>query len=180
MPGNYWEQFANLRLLLSYLICQPGKKLLFMGGELGQWNEWNAKEELHWHLLQYPIHGSVQQLTKDLNQLYLKHPPFWERDADFSGFEWVDFSDEDNSVISYRRKGTTDYELLCVHNFTPQYFERYRLSIGGVKKAEELLNTDDEKYGGSNKKNSSFEIAENALTLQLSPLATSIIKISFQ
>lgn len=179
MPGDYWQQFANLRLLLSYQICQPGKKLLFMGGEFGQWNEWNAKEELHWHLLQYPIHSGIRTLVKALNHLYLDHPPFWERDSDFAGFEWVDFSDEDNSVVSYRRKASTDYEILCVHNFTSNHHAHYSLPLAGLKKASELLNTDDVAYGGSNKKNSSLAITNETLSLQLSPLATSIIKIHF-
>ncbi len=177
MPGDYWQQFANLRLLLSYQICQPGKKLLFMGGEFGQWNEWNAKEELHWHLLQYPIHGGIKALVKELNRLYLDHPPFWEREQDFSGFEWVDFSDEANSVVSYRRKGFTDYEILCIHNFTPTHHAHYSLPLTNFKQATEILNTDDERFGGSNKKNRSLAITKERLSLQLAPLATSIIKI---
>ena len=179
MPGDYWQQFANLRLLLSYQICQPGKKLLFMGCEFGQWNEWNAKEQLHWDLLQYPIHGGIQTLVRELNKLYLNHPPLWEKDRGFAGFEWVDFSDNANSVISYRRKGSADYEILCIHNFTPNHHPYYNLPLAGLREAVEILNTDDERFGGSNKKNSQLDISKDSLSLQLSPLATSIIQIRY-
>lgn len=179
MPGDYWQQFANLRLLLSYQMCQPGKKLLFMGGEFGQWNEWNAKEELHWHLLQYPIHGGIRNMVKEINHIYLSHPPLWEQDFDFSGFEWIDFSDEDQSVISYRRKGNVDYELLCIHNFTPNHHKSYSLPIANLQEATEIFNSDDERFGGSNQKNLSLQIQAELLFLQLSPLSTSIIKIRY-
>ncbi len=178
MPGDYWQKFANLRLLLSYMICQPGKKMLFMGGELGQFSEWNVKEELHWHLLQYPSHQGIKDLTRDLNHFYLNHSQLWEHDSDFSGFEWVDFSDSDHSIISYRRKGSGPEQLLCVHNFTPVCHERYSLPLRGFSEAEELFNTDESEYGGSGKSAGPLEISPESLILTLPPLSTLIIQIN--
>jgi 1,4-alpha-glucan branching enzyme len=186
MPGDYWQKFANLRLLITYMMCQPGKKMLFMGGELGQFSEWWVKEEIHWHLLQYPSHKGIQTLVKAINHFYLNHPPLWERDFDFTGFEWVDFSDVDNSVISYRRKGTTPYELLCVHNFTPTYQSLYHVRLPNVLSVNEIFNSDDAVFGGSGKKNEKVEICrteEGSVTgvnIQLAPLATMIFEIKYQ
>lgn len=186
MPGDYWQKFANLRLLLTYMICQPGKKMLFMGGELGQFSEWWSKEEIHWHLLQYPSHQGIKNLVKEINHFYLNHPPLWERDFDFTGFEWVNFSDVDNSVISYRRKGSTEYELLCVHNFTPAYHESYFLSLPNITSIKEVFNSDEEHFGGSNKKNTDIDLSRDesgnvsGINLKLAPLATMIFQISFQ
>ncbi len=184
-PGDLWQRFANLRLLLSYLITQPGKKMLFMGGELGQWNEWWCQEEIHWHLLQYPNHQKIQNLVRDINRFYLSQPPLWQRDFDYSGFEWVDFSDTENSVLAYRRKGDAPYELLCVHHFTPNFFPDYQLNLPGVKSIRELFNSDDVAYGGSGKTNPSVEIVENergegaSIRFTLAPLATMIFEIRY-
>lgn len=180
MPGDLWQKFANLRLLISYMMCQPGKKMLFMGGEIGQWNEWYCKEEVHWFLLQYPMtHQGVQKMVKEINRFYLDHSPLWEKDFDYNGFEWVNFSDVNNSVISYRRKGSENYELLCVHNFTPGFFEKYFLPLSGFKKVREIFNTDDEIYGGSGKKNASVTILPKGIEIILPPLATLIFDLSF-
>lgn len=182
MPGDIWQKFANLRLLLSYMICQPGKKLLFMGGEIGQWNEWNCKGEIEWFLLQFPTHQGVHQMLKEINHLYLKNSCLWERDFDYTGFEWVDFSDVQNSVISYLRKGTND-RVLCIHNFTPTYFPEYSVHLSGFKKIEEIFNSDDQHYGGSGKVNTNPRIDRHegvavGATFQLSPLATQIFRLS--
>lgn len=185
MPGDYWQKFANLRLLISYMICQPGKKMLFMGGEFGQFSEWWVKEEIHWHLLQYPSHSGLQRMVKEINHFYLNNPPLWMNDFDFGGFEWVDFSDVDNSVIAYRRKGGADYELFCVHNFTPTYHPQYFFRLPGVKSIKEIFNTDEEQYGGSNKRNAEIEIVRDGegnatgVNLQLAPLATLIFRIVY-
>lgn len=182
MPGDLWQKFANLRLLLSYMMCQPGKKMLFMGGEIGQWNEWYCKSSLEWFLLDFDTHKGVQLMVKELNHLYLRHGCMWERDFDYTGFEWVDFSDTRNSVISYLRKGSLD-RFLCVHNFIPTYHAEYNIRLPGVKVAEEIFNSDDQKYGGSGKLNRHPEILYNekgeslALKIQMAPLATMIFKI---
>jgi 1,4-alpha-glucan branching enzyme len=184
MPGDMWQQFANMRLLYSYMICQPGKKLLFMGGEIGQWNEWNCKGEIEWTLLTFPTHHSLQTMIKDLNHFYLTHSILWERDFDHTGFEWVDFGDRQNCVISYYRKGR-DGLLLCVHNFTPNYHGNYFIPAAGIKGLRELFNSDAEKYGGSGKVNAHPRINHDSLgvpvgiEIQLSPLATMIFEVGF-
>lgn len=182
MPGDMWQQFANLRLLYSYMICQPGKKLLFMGGELGQWNEWNCKAELEWFLLQFPTHAGIKRLVRDLNLFYIYHPCLWENDNHHSTFEWVNFDDRQNSVICYIRQGPSG-RLLCVHNFTPIYHNEYVINLRGLQHAEEVFNTDSEIYGGSSKhcKYPSLLRDENgsvcALKIELAPLATMIFSI---
>lgn len=183
MPGDMWQQFANLRLLLSYMMCQPGKKLLFMGSEIGQWNEWNCKSELEWFLLGFPTHHGIQAVVKDLNYMYQAHPALWEVDFHYDTFQWVDFSDMQNSVIAYLRKSPQE-QLLCVHNFTPQYYDPYVLHFGSFQHVEEIFNSDHEKYGGSGKLNSHPEVVHDAsgvvmgLRIALSPLATMIFKVS--
>lgn len=179
MPGDYWQQMANLRLLISYMICQPGKKMLFMGGEFGQWDEWWCNEEIHWHLLQYPSHDGIRRMVKEINHFYLKHSPLWERDFEYTGFEWVDFSDLENCAISYRRKSSSDYELLCLHNFTPTFHPTYFLKVPHLKTIKELFNSDEEKYGGSGKANLPIILQEGGVTLSLAPLATQIFEIRF-
>lgn len=184
MPGDMWQQFANMRLLYSYMICQPGKKLLFMGGEIGQWNEWNCKREIEWFLLQYPFHSGLQTMVKDINHFYLNHSSFWEKDFDHTGFEWVDFGDRQNSVISYLRKGSNGI-FLCVHNFTPTYHGDYHINLHNLSHIQEVFNTDAEKYGGSGKSNTQPWIHRDhnglahGLTVQLAPLATMIFKVAF-
>lgn len=182
MPGDLWQKFANLRLLLSYMMCQPGKKLLFMGGEIGQWNEWNCTGEIEWFLLQHTTHAGVQTMVKELNRLYLDNSCLWEHDFDHTGFEWIDFSDVNNSVISYLRKGLEKF--LCVHNFTPIHYPQYSLHIEGITGAEEVFNSDAEKYGGSGKVNPSIRIERepsgnsSGISFQLSPLATMIFRLT--
>ena len=184
MPGDMWQQFANMRLLYSYMICQPGKKLLFMRGEIGQWNEWNPIKEIEWDLLKYPIHNSLQTMIKDLNHFYLQSSSLWEKDFTHIGFEWVDFSDRENSVICYLRKGSQGI-LLCVHNFTPAYHSDYIIHLRNLASAAEVFNTDASKYGGSGKENSFPQIIKDhfgnaaGLKIQLAPLATMIFKVAF-
>ncbi|NMR86229.1 1,4-alpha-glucan branching enzyme, partial [Vibrio parahaemolyticus] len=104
MPGDDWQKFANLRALLGYQWLHPGKKLLFMGGELGQWREWNHESSIDWHLLEYPNHEGIRRWVRDLNRLLSSEPALYERDFENTGFEWVDFSDWESSVISFLRK----------------------------------------------------------------------------
>lgn len=185
MPGDMWQQFANLRLLISYMICQPGKKLLFMGGEIGQWNEWSSTGQIEWFLLQYPLHHGLQTMVQEINHFYLNHSSLWERDFDPSGFEWVDFNDRGNSVISYLRKSSQGI-LLCIHNFSPNYYSDYNIPLKNLSSAQEVFNTDDEKFGGSGKKNLHTEILydyhrnPSSLKIQLSPLSTMIFRVAFR
>jgi len=150
MPGDDWQKFANLRLLLGYMYAQPGKKLLFMGGELGQWREWQHDESLDWHLLQYQRHTELQRWVKDLNQLYKSEPALHEFDCAPTGFEWIDCTDTDHSVISFIRKGkSTGSIVLAVCNFTPVPRLNYRVGVLRRSFWRELLNSDAKEYGGS-------------------------------
>lgn len=184
MPGDMWQQFSNLRLLLSYMMCQPGKKLLFMGGEIGQWNEWSSTREIEWFLLKYPSHHDLQTMVRDINHFYLENRSLWERDFDHTGFEWIDFSDRHNSVVSYLRKSSEGI-LLCVHNFTPNYFPEYIVRQKNVSSVVEVFNSDHIKYGGSGKLNLHPQILcdeqgyASSLKIQLAPLATMIFRVTF-
>lgn len=151
MPGDVWQKFANLRLLFGYMFAHPGKKLIFMGGEFGQWNEWYHETSLDWHLLENPLHRGVQKWVKDLNYLYRTEPALYELDFEPDGFEWIDFSDSLQSVISFLRKGRNPNDLiLVVCNFTP--VPRFNYKIGVPKQGywKEILNSDSALYGGSN------------------------------
>jgi len=184
MPGDMWQKFANLRLLLSYQMCQPGKNLIFMGAEIGQWNEWYCKSEVEWMLLDYPTHKGVQTCVKELNHRYLQEPALWADDFSYHGFEWVDFRDEKNSVISYLRKGQGQ-TLLCVHNFTPSFHHDYVIHARGVRQVEEIFNSDESRYGGSGKTNLATKILHDnhqtpyALQLSLAPLSTMIYRLQY-
>lgn len=183
MPGDLWQKFANMRLLLSYMMCQPGKKLLFMGGEIGQWNEWYVKGEIEWHLLQFPTHYGLQTMAKEINHLYLQNSCFWERDFDYTGFEWINFADVQNSVICYLRKSSQG-RILCIHNFTPTYHANYNIRLTYFSTIQEIFNSDDEKYGGSGKLNRNVQVHYNhaghpdSITIQLAPLATMIFALT--
>jgi 1,4-alpha-glucan branching enzyme len=150
MPGENWQKFANLRLLLGYLYGHPGKKLMFMGAEFGQWDEWYHERSLDWHLLEYPLHKGVQMWTKDLNQLYRKEPALCELDFRQEGFEWIDFRDWEESVVSFIRKGkSTEDIFLVVCNFTPVPRMNYRVGVPRDGFWREVLNSDAKIYGGS-------------------------------
>jgi 1,4-alpha-glucan branching enzyme len=149
MPGSGLQKLASLRLLMGYLYAHPGKKLLFMGGEIGQWNEWNHEQSVEWHLLQYHSHHGVWQWVRDLNTVYKSEPALYELDFDNRGFEWVDFSDQDSSVISFLRKGMDASEqVLAVFNFTPVARVNYRIGVPQGGFWRELLNSDASDYGG--------------------------------
>lgn len=179
MPGPDWQKFAGVRLLYSYMIGYPGKKLLFMGGELGQWSEWDSGRELEWNLLQYPLHQSLQKMVRDINHLYREKKQLWEKDFSWEGYEWVDFSDADHSVISYLRKAGVQNPLLIVHHFSPETIDHYHLGLKNVKKIVEIFNTDNGIYGGSGKMNGKIDIEEAHISIALSPLATMIFEVEF-
>ena len=185
MPGDIWQKFANLRLLLGYMYGQPGKKLLFMGGEFGQWREWNHDESLEWHLLDYAPHSGLQRWVDNLNHLYRSEPSLYELDFNSAGFEWVDCNDSDQNVISFLRKGrSADDIVLVVCNFTPVTRFNYKVGVprGGFWK--ELLNGDAKEYGGSGHGNLggieatpiSFHGRPYSLDMTLPPLATVFFK----
>ena len=150
MPGDDWQKFANLRLLLGYMYARPGKKLLFMGGEFGQWDEWYHETSLAWHLLEYPSHSGLKRWVSDLNQLYKTEPCLHETDFDPSGFEWIDCNDSQQSTISLLRKGNSNGSyLVAACNFTPIVRNGYRLGVPKEGFWKELLNSDSSLYGGS-------------------------------
>lgn len=185
MPGDDWQKFANLRLLLGYMYTHPGKKLLFMGAEIGQWREWDFLSSVDWHLLQYEPHQKLQRFVRDLNLFYRSQPPLYQLDSSPAGFEWIDFNDTEGSIISYQRYGQdrTD-SLIVVCNFTPVPRFNYRVGVRQPGFYRELLNSDSRYYGGSNLGNSGgLETQEISchgrpfsLSLTLPPLATLILK----
>ncbi len=157
MPGDVWQRFANLRALYGYMWGHPGKKLLFMGGEFGQWREWDYTQSLDWHLFEPPNdahHAQLQQYIHDLNQLYQHEPAFSKLDYDPAGFSWIDFHDTDNSVVSFMRcSKNVDDTLVFVSNFTPVPRHGYRLGVPNPGEYYELINSDATRYGGSGLEN---------------------------
>jgi 1,4-alpha-glucan branching enzyme len=151
MPGDRWQQFANVRAFLGYMFAHPGKKLLFMGCEFAQDREWNHDQSLDWHLLEQAPHAGVQNLVRDLNTLYKNTPTLYELDFEPAGFEWIDHNDAQHSVLSFIRRGTNNSTfVVAVCNFTPSIWSGYRLGVPQLGKYRERLNTDSEHYGGSN------------------------------
>ncbi|MDZ7722368.1 MAG: 1,4-alpha-glucan branching protein GlgB [candidate division KSB1 bacterium] len=184
MPGDDWQKFANLRALYGFMFGHPGKKLLFMGSELAQWREWNEKYSIDWHLLEYDRHRQIQTLLSDLNHLYASEPALYHHDFEKEGFQWIDFQDWENSIISFIRKGSDADKLIFVCNFTPVYREGYRVGAPVNGKYKELLNTDSDIYGGSNKGNfgtvqsqkTPWHGFDHSIAINLPPLATVIFK----
>ena len=187
MPGDDWQKFANLRLLLGYMYAQPGKKLLFMGGEFGQWREWVHDESLEWHLLQYLPHSGLQRWVSDLNRVYRSQPALYQVDFDSAGFEWIDCNDVEHSVISLIRKGRSRNDIIAVVcNFTPMTHFNYRIGVPQPGFWRELLNSDAREYGGSGQGNLGgveaapipFHGRSYSVTITLPPLAAVFFKSS--
>lgn len=186
MPGDEWQKFANLRAYYGFMWGHPGKKLLFMGGEFGQWQEWNFDSGLEWAALDGPYHQGLQNCVRDLNQLLRNEPALHENDFEQDGFEWIDASDTDNSVLSFiRRAKTSDEFVVVVSNFTPVPSKEYRIGVPEAGTYQEIFNSDSLHYSGSNMGNGG-ELATDAITrhghpqslaLVLPPLATIMLKI---
>jgi 1,4-alpha-glucan branching enzyme len=186
MPGDAWQKFANLRLLYAYMWCHPGKKLLFMGSEFGQWQEWNFDESLHWHLLAGESHRGLSRAVADLNGMVRREPALHELDFDGRGFEWIDCHNWQDSVLAFVRRGSASHEILVVCcNFTPVLRQGYRLGVPSAGAYEEIFNSDSAWYGGSNTGNGGgLQSAphpqhgrEHSLTLTLPPLAVVVLKL---
>lgn len=183
MPGDEWQKFANLRALYTYMYTHPGGKLLFMGNEFGQTGEWNFKQSLDWHLLQYPVHKGLQEYVKDLNSVYTKEKSLYENQFKPEGFEWVEANDDDNSIFIYLRKGKEEADVtMTVLNLTPRVFD-YKIGVDEGSNWEVILNSDDEKYGGSGVKaeivdeeDDEWMYRPNAIILKLPPLAGVVLK----
>lgn len=185
MPGDAWQKFANLRLLFTYMFTHPGTKLLFMGGEFGQWDEWHHEGSLHWHLVQQGYHQGVKKLIADLNELYRNEPALYELQFEPDGFEWVDYSDRQNSVIVYQRKADKPEDLLLVVcNFTPLVHHNYRIGAARQGGWKEIFNSDSHRYGGSGVVNNSIIYTQDipchgksySLSITLPPLAAIVLK----
>jgi len=151
MPGDEWRQFANARAFLAYMWAHPGKKLLFMGQEIGQREEWNHNAGVRWELLEFDLHRKLQDLMRELNRLYRASPALYEVDFHYAGFEWVDFHDWESSIIAFLRRAEDprDFLLFCC-NFTPVARHGYEFGVPEEGFYEEILNTDSELFGGSN------------------------------
>ena len=150
MPGDRWQQFANLRALLAWMWAHPGRPLLFMGGEIGQNDEWRHDTSVDWHLLDYPEHAGVQALVRALNDVYRREPALWEQDFDWTGFRWIDPNDADNSVLSFLRfPVSSGRAIACVANLTPVPRPGYRVGLPQPGRWVEILNSDSAKFGGS-------------------------------
>jgi 1,4-alpha-glucan branching enzyme len=179
MAGTDWQKFASLRLLYSYMMCHPGKKLLFMGCEMGPWDEWDALGFLKWDLLEHAPHLGLHTMVKELNHFYLNHKALWQFDFDWRGYEWIDFSDSERSVISYLRKGINS-QLVCIHNFTPETHFEYWIPLKNVRRAKQVFNTDEKRYWGSDQSNLSIVCGAEAFRIVLAPLATMIFEVEFE
>jgi len=185
MPGDEWQKFANLRMFFAWMYGQPGKKLLFMGGEFGQRHEWNHNESLNWHLLELPRHDGLRRLVQHLNYTYKSEPALWEQDDTYEGFEWIDFHDADNSVVSFLRKSSRGDVVVFVVNATPVVRYNYRLGVPHAGFYREVINTDAETYGGSNvgnyggaqSENTAWMAREHSILIHLPPLATVAFKL---
>ncbi len=185
MPGDYWQKFANYRLLLGLMFTHPGKKLLFMGGEFAQMHEWKDKEELDWFLLSYPLHERANRFVRDLLQVYNHHRPLYELDHDPQGFFWIDQRNADQSIYSFVRRGMAPDDLLVVIlNMTPIVHERFELGVPLAGAYEEILNSDKEIYGGSDQYNGlplhsytkQIHQQNQAIALKIAPLAMAILR----
>jgi 1,4-alpha-glucan branching enzyme len=185
VPGDLWQKFANLRLLYGYMWTHPGKKLLFMGGEFGQWREWNYDESLQWDLLQWGSHQGLQKFVRDVNHLMQAESALHEVDFEGSGFEWIDCNNYDESVLMYIRKARDPRDYLVVAaNFTPVPRTMHRIGLPEKTWLREVLNSDSSYYGGSNLGNAMGLHAEDvpwhgrpySASLTLPPLGVVVFK----
>ncbi|MCA6079159.1 1,4-alpha-glucan branching protein GlgB [Fulvivirga sedimenti] len=186
MPGDEWQRFANMRLMLGYMYAHPGTKLLFMGSEFAQTSEWRHDHGLEWHLLQFGFHSGVQNLVRDINKLYQTTKALYERPFEKEGFEWIDYSDTENSVIVFARYGMNPDKdaVLAVCNFTPQLHHEYRVGVSATGEWIEIFNSDDKKYSGTGLTNGSVETTstqshgkDQSVVLKLPPLAIILLKL---
>ena len=186
MHGDEWQRFAGLRTLYGYMHGQPGKKLLFMGGELGEWREWNHDAGLDWDLLRYPLHSGLQRWVADLNRLHRDEPALHQLDFDPRGFDWVDCSDAEQSVLVFLRSGRKGSPVLVACNFTPVPRHNYRIGVRQGGAWIELLNSDSVDYGGSGQGNFGriettpmrYHDLPHSLNLTLPPLSVLFLKPS--
>jgi 1,4-alpha-glucan branching enzyme len=187
MPGDEWQRFANLRLLYGYMFTHPGGKLLFQGAEFGQSSEWNFEGSLDWHLLQYGYHAGIKKCITDLNALYKNNPAMYEKQFHVDGFEWINYTDSENAVLSYIRKGLNPKDdLIIVANLTPVVRENYRIGLPNQGKLTQIFNSDSTEYNGSGVvmtkpikiDKTAWNYREYSAELVLPPLGVTVYKIS--
>ncbi len=185
MPGDEWQQFANLRLLYTYMFTHPGTKLLFMGAEFGQGNEWNFQNSLDWHVLEYPNHQGIKELVKELNQLYKDEPALYEKGFEWSSFEWVDGGNAADSILIYNRKGHDEAnDVVVILNMTPITHHNYRVGVPSKGKWGEIFNSDAKRFWGSGLENTepvntetvNWHGRENSISISIPPLGATIFK----
>jgi 1,4-alpha-glucan branching enzyme len=175
MPGDYWRKFAQLRLLFGYLMTHPGKKLLFMGGEFGQFDEWKDLEDLDWELHDFEMHRILHDYFKELMQLYNRSKALWELDHTHEGFEWIDADNKDQSIFSFIRKDKKEDTLIIVCNFTEVVYENYKVGVPSHAFYNEIFNSDHIKYGGSGQvNNEKLKVIEEPFHNQLCHLEMTI------
>ncbi|WP_273567554.1 1,4-alpha-glucan branching protein GlgB [Maribacter halichondriae] len=184
MPGDEWQRFANLRLLFGYMFTHPGTKIMFQGAEFGQTSEWNFDQSLDWHLIQFELHQGIQNVVKDLNTVYKSYPALYEKQFSSEGFQWIDYGDSENSVLTYMRKGhDKKNDLVVACNFTPIPRESYRIGVPKARKYKEIFNSDDTKYGGSGITNTTIKTTKtdwngqkNSVEVTIPPLSVIILQ----
>jgi 1,4-alpha-glucan branching enzyme len=185
MPGDEWQQFANLRLMYSYMFTHPGTKLLFMGAEFGQGDEWNFGQSLQWHVLEYANHQGMSETVKALNHLYRDEPALYQKAFDFSGFEWVDGGNANDSILVYRRMGHLEKDdLMIILNMTPVPRHNYRIGVPASGQWVEIFNSDAKKFWGSGLTNTGQVTAEaiswhgkdNSISITIPPLGATVFK----
>ena len=185
MSGDYWQKFASTRAFMGYMMTHPGKKLMFMGGEIGQFREWDYAGQIEWFLLDYDLHARLQRYVAELNHLYLRSPALWQIDGSWDGFRWIDADNRDASVLSYRRIALDGKELIVLINFTPVAYEDFRVGVPEGGNYKEIFNSDDERFGGSGVVNTALRPAEQipyngldySINLRLPPLGVTILEI---
>jgi 1,4-alpha-glucan branching enzyme len=185
MPGDYWQRFANLRLYLAFMWTMPGKKLLFMGCDLGQWNEWNDHQSVDWNLLDYPAHRQLRRFVAELNQVYGGEPALYEKDAAWDGFAWLRVDDADSSTLAWLRRAADPADhMIIAANFTPMPRDDYRLGVPRAGRYQVVVNSDDNNFHGSGAGSSGVVEAvadplddqPASVTLTLPPLGMLILK----
>ena len=184
MSGDYWQKFASTRAFMGYMMTHPGKKLMFMGGEIGQFREWDYEGQIEWFLLDYDLHARLQRYVAELNHLYLRSPALWQIDGSWDGFRWIDADNRDASVLSYRRIALDGKELIVLINFTPVVYEDFRVGVPEGGNYKEIFNSDDERFGGSGVVNTVARPAEDipcngldySVNLRIPPLGITVLQ----
>ena len=184
MSGDYWQKFAGARAFMGYMMTHPGKKLNFMGGEIGQFREWDYEGEIEWFLLEYESHAKFQRYVAELNHFYLSQPALWQIDGSWDGFKWIDPDDNERSIISYRRIAKDGKELLVLINFTPVVYEHFLLGTDISGTYEEIFNSDDARFGGSGVINvgdlkttgKGISSCRDSVEIRVPPLAVTVLR----